>query len=230
MVDIHTHILPTVDDGSPDLETSLSLIEDAVKIGVMDLFLTPHYMRLRDYRSPASENRVIFSDLERAIHEKDLPIRLHLGTEIYYTIDTIQDLRNQTVIPLGKSKLVLLEFSTGDDHEDIGEAIHNIRSLGFVPILAHMERYHYATDADWAIAKKMGALIQVNAASVMGMPRHSYQNQVLRMIKKGMVDFVASDLHRVRSNRLKDAYVLIKKKFGENVADHLFKNPLPLQG
>jgi protein-tyrosine phosphatase len=228
MIDIHTHILPSVDDGAPNLETSLSLIEASVHIGVTDLFLTPHYMRKRGYLSSAMNNQEVFVQLVKTVEEKAWPITLHLGTEIYYTIDTIQDLRNKIVLPLGKSKLVLLEFSTEEDHEDLGEAIHNILALGYIPVIAHMERYPYASENDWGIIKKMGALIQVNAASLLGNPNRSFAKKCIKMIKKGHVDFIASDIHQFRSNHMKDAYVLVNKKFGPAMADRLFNNKTPL--
>jgi protein-tyrosine phosphatase len=228
MIDIHTHILPQVDDGSPNLETSIFMIEEAVKSGVTDLFCTPHFYRLKNYRSSFSHNQAVFNELQTVVQAKGYPIRLYLGSEIFYTIETIQDLRDKTVIPLGQSKLVLLEFSTGDDHEDLGEAIHNVRSLGFIPVMAHMERYRYAGDKDWAIVKKMGALIQVNAASVLGIPNRSYQKKVLKMIKQGLVDFVASDIHQFRSNHLLEASLMIQKKFGFSMVEQLFHNERPL--
>jgi len=228
MIDIHTHILPSVDDGAPNLETSLSLIEASVHIGVTDLFLTPHYMRKRGYLSPAMNNETIFMQLVKIVEEKGWPITLHLGTEIYYTIDTIQDLRDKIVLPLGKSKLVLVEFSTGEDHEDLGEAIHNILSLGYIPVIAHMERYPYASEDDWRIIKKMGALIQVNAASLLGIPNRSFAKKCLKMIKKGYVDFIASDIHQFRSNHMKDAYALVNRRFGPAIAERLFNNKTPI--
>ncbi|MBU1144334.1 MAG: hypothetical protein KJ971_00570 [Firmicutes bacterium] len=228
MIDIHTHILPYIDDGSKDLESSINLIKESVNFGVTDLFLTPHYMKTRDYLSTYEQNREVFLKLKEIVNELSIPIQLHLGNEIYYTIESIKNLRDKTVIPLGKTKMVLIEFSTIEE-EDIAEAIHNIKALGYCPIIAHAERYSYLKSlSDYEIIKKMGGLIQINAGSVIGQSGLTIKKFIHKLIKNNLIDFVASDIHTFRKNYLKEAYDYVQKKYGTIVAEKLFNNRIML--
>jgi len=225
MIDIHSHALPFVDDGARDFASSLEMISESVSLGVTDLFLTPHYYQNRNYLSQAETNKEIFAKLMETVRENGLKINLHLGNEIFYTIGSLEDLRKKCVIPLGDSNKVLIEFSLDDDHEDLAEAIHNITSLGFVPVIAHPERYPYLTAKhDFEIIRKMGALIQVNAGSVVGRSGRDWQKMTLMMIKHGYADFVASDIHVFRTNLMLEAFQFVKKKFGAETAEKLFNN------
>jgi protein-tyrosine phosphatase len=224
MIDIHSHVLPFVDDGSPDTESSMKLLDECVKAGVTDLFLTPHYMKLRNFLSEYAQNLEKFEAFCIRVREAEIPIRLYLGNEIYYTISTVKDLKAKKVIPLGNSDKVLLEFSLSQEDEDIAEAIHNLRALGWIPVIAHPERYPYLKLSDFPIIKKMGALIQVNASSLLGKHGAEIEKRAFRLIKDGYADFVASDLHVFRPNGMKEAYRIIEKKFGKETAIRLFEN------
>lgn len=224
MIDVHAHVLPFVDDGSPDIESSVKLIIEAAEAGVTDLFATPHYMKIRNYLSSFENNQNVFEQMKRELKNRNIPIRLHLGNEIYYTIHTMQDLKNHTVIPLGDSKKVLLEFSMIEEEEDISEAIHNMNALGYQAIIAHPERYPYLKWQDYEVIKKMKALIQINASSIIGKYGVQIQKLVWKLIKERYVDFVASDIHKSRTNHLKEAYLLVQKKFGKEIADSIFAN------
>jgi len=229
VIDIHTHILPFVDDGSEDLETSLKLLQEEIKFGVTDVFLTPHYMKSRNYLSSHEENLKVFELFKTEVEKRQMPIHLHLGNEIYYNFSSIDKLRNHTVIPLGKSKMVLIEFATEEEEEDFAESIHNMTSMGYTPIIAHIERYQYIKDFnDYKIMKKMGALIQVNAASVIGARGAQLKKTALKLIKAGLVDFISSDIHAFRTNYMLDAYLYVQKKFGKATAEHLFHNSIIL--
>jgi len=225
MIDIHAHVLPFVDDGSPDVASSLKLIEESISAGVTDLFLTPHYMKIRNYLSDHAHNLGIFEDFSRAVEEAGFPIRLHLGTEIYYTVSTPKDLRSKTVVPLGKSNKVLLEFSLSVEDEDIGEAIHNMKSMGYIPIIAHPERYRYLRWGDFEIIKRMGGMIQINASSIIGYNGAEIEKTAIKLIKTGLADFVASDIHVFRPNHLSQAYRVVEKKCGKAEAERIFANP-----
>lgn len=228
MIDIHTHVLPFVDDGSPDIASSLKLIEESVQAGVTDLFLTPHYMKIRNYLSEHDHNRSVFETFSDAVRAAGYPIRLHLGNEIYYTISTVKDLRAKKVVPLGNSNKVLLEFSMSVEDEDIAEAIHNMKAIGFDPIIAHPERYRYLKWSDYEIIRKMGGLIQINASSIIGYNGSDIEKTAFRLIKAGWVDFVGSDIHVFRPNHMAQAFRLVEKKFGAEMANHIFHNSILL--
>lgn len=224
MIDIHTHILPYIDDGSKTMDASLSMLHKEEELGVTDIFLTPHYMKSRNYMSGAQDNQVVYQQLVEEAQKAGIKIRLHLGNEIYYRLESVSDLRNKLVLPLGNTKKVLLEFHPTQEDEDIAEAIHNMKSLGYTPIIAHIERYDYLKMTDYPIIRKMGALIQVNAGSLMGVLGDKAKKLALKLIKMDLVDFIASDIHDLRVNYMMEAYHLVEKKFSKELADKLFHN------
>ncbi len=225
MIDIHTHILPYVDDGSSSINKSIELIKYEINQGVTDIFVTPHYFLLRGYVSMYEDNKKIFEDLTREVKKQKLNINLHLGNEIYYTQDTLQYLKEKRVIPLGYSKYVLIEFSLYNDTGDIPEAINCLTAIGYIPIIAHPERYKYLTNIiDYKMMKRMGALIQINVGAILGEYGNKVKKGVFKLIEENIVDFVASDIHDFRKNGLKKGYEIIKKKFTQTIADKLFNN------
>ncbi|MFH0993380.1 MAG: CpsB/CapC family capsule biosynthesis tyrosine phosphatase [bacterium] len=225
MIDIHSHVLPFIDDGSPDMESSLALLREAELQGVKDLFLTPHYYPARGYFSTRSENQEVYANLKKACSEAGIGITMHLGNEIYYSIETIRDLREKIVAPMGNSKMVLLEFSMNKEEEDITEAIHNIRAIGYQPIIAHPERYPYLDKShDFEVIRKMGGLIQLNAASIVGKYGGAIQKTAFSLLKLGWIDFIASDIHSFRKNQIREAYELVARKIDPETAERVFNN------
>ncbi|MBN2876442.1 MAG: exopolysaccharide biosynthesis protein [Bacilli bacterium] len=225
MIDIHTHILPYVDDGSSDLETSIKLIEYEISQGVTDIFVTPHYYRFRNYLSPHKENLKIFEELLEETKKRELNIALHLGNEIYWDESSLSKLANGTAVSLGGSKHVLIEFSMFRDQGNIPDAINDLTATGYIPIIAHPERYPYITNTDdYRKMRKMGAKIQVNAGAIIGDYGKKVKKFVLNLIKQNLVDFVASDIHDFRIKGLAEAYQIVEQKFSRETADSLFTN------
>ena len=225
MIDIHTHILPRVDDGSPDLETSIEIIKSEINQGVTDIFVTPHYILRRGYLSPYEENLVIFNELIAEVKKQRLNVNLYLGTEVYYNEKTLKDLANNLVRPLGDSKYLLVEFSLYKETEDIPEAINNLIAKGYIPIIAHPERYPYLTSVEaYKYFRRMGARIQINANSIIGDNGRKIRKFVFGLINDNLVDFVASDVHSFRASKLLEAYNIIKNKFSDEIANKLFNN------
>lgn len=225
MIDIHTHILPFVDDGSKDMETSIDLIKFEISQGVTDIFVTPHYISYRNYLSPVKENAILFNELVLETKKQCLDINLYLGTEIYYDALTMKHLKDQVVKPLGETNYVLIEFSLYQENEDIAEAINNLVAKGYVPVIAHPERYPYIKKIDdYECMRRMGAKIQINASAVLGKYGKKIKKLVLNLIKNDLVDFVASDIHAFRIVGLKKAYAIVENSFSKEKAESIFNN------
>lgn len=216
MIDIHTHIIPEVDDGSRNLETSLSMLVEAENQGIQAVICTPHYRK--PYNKTPAVIREKFEELKAAAAEKGINVKLFLGQEIYCKAGEYKSLiKSGEVLTMNGGKFVLLEFDF-DNYIDIADVVYEVKAMGFIPIVAHIERYSYMTDEEVYEIKKVGGLIQVNADSVIGGGGRAMKKTVKKLFREGFVDFVASDVHSGRDNNFKKAYEYVLKKYGEDAA------------
>lgn len=228
MIDVHTHIIPNVDDGSTSLEASINLIKQEIEYGVTDIICTPHYRRHMFETSAESVNLSFFNLLEE-VKNQNLNINLYLGQEIYCrSIDgferTLKMLEEKSVLTFGNSKYILLEFSYTRDI-DISEIIYMAKKRGYLPIVAHIERYEYIDSIEKVEEIiSAGAMIQVNASSVIGKDGGKRKKFVNKLIASGMIDFVGSDIHESRKNYLKIAYDYVSKKISKDIANVIFND------
>jgi len=220
MIDIHAHILPGVDDGSPSVEASLAMLKEVASQGVTDMICTPHF---REHFTCLPERlKEVFEEFKAEVKKQNIPVNLYLGQEIY-AVDSVKKLIQEgKVLRLNNTEFVLLEFSTVNK-TDIVETVYELRNAGFTPIVAHIERYRYLTMDDIYELKNEGGYIQVNASSLVGEGKRNYGKIVRKLFKEGCVDFVASDVHCGRKVCLKQAYDYVLKKFGEDAAEVVFK-------
>ena len=229
MIDIHTHLLPFVDDGVRDYDEAIQIIIDLLQQGVDHIYVTPHYYKMRNYLSTCEENELLFSELKQKVNQRNIDINLYLANEIKYTRETLKDIENKVVKPLLKN-IYLVEFSVDISVYDITEAIHNMVAKGYTPIIAHIERYVQLSKLeDVLVLRKIGALVQVNATSVLGGQGSSIKKWIKKLIKNNYIDFIASDSHRVHPHLMKDAYLYIEKKYSKDIAEKLFNNQIIMQ-
>ncbi len=218
MIDIHTHVLPFVDDGSESLSNSLEMVKTASKNGVTDIFLTPH----RSERTKTPEEVLeVFNNFKKEVEKLDIPINLYLGNEVFYSVNTIERIKENWCLTMNGSKFVLVEFSLNHP-VDVEEAAYKIVRAGYVPIIAHVERYNYLTPESYHELKNMGALLQVNAEAIVGKQKRKSQKIVKYLFKEQLVDFVASDIHDSRPNLMQEAFKVVRKKYGEFAAQVVF--------
>ena len=219
MIDMHTHVLPLVDDGSSSVEKSLDMLRFMVENGVTDVVLTPHYRG--KYNKTAKELKGIFNDFKKRVKDTGINVNLYLGQEIFCTEDLSTLLENNEVQTINDGKYVLLECPY-QESVDIEEIVYDMKASGFIPIIAHVERYGYVSYDDVVAIKSLGALIQVNATACLGnAPKYAIK-RARKLLKAKLVDFIASDMHENRKSNLNDAYKKISKKYGEDYANALF--------
>ncbi len=217
MIDIHSHILNSVDDGSRNLEQSLAMLKEEENQGVTDVVLTPHYRA--DYLPKSGDIRLKFAELKEYAKKNGINVKLHLGQEIFVFEGIANALEDGKVLSVNGGKYVLVEFSTKHVN-DIPETVYMLVKNGFIPIVAHIGRYFYADTETAREVKDIGGLIQINASSLCG--SCAYKRKALALIRAGLVDFVASDVHHNRKNYMLKAYKKVEKKFGKATADKLF--------
>ena len=226
MIDIHTHVLPNVDDGSESYSQSLEMVKVASEQGVTDLILTPHLRG--DYRLTKEDLTTLYEKFCAKVKEDGVDINLYLGQEIFIEKDFKKYFLENPILTINGSKFVLVEFDYNKD-VDIAEVVYDLTLLNFIHIIAHFERYSYADISVAHEIKSLGGYIQINADSLVGKNKKAYFKKVKKLFKEGLVDFVASDVHYFRENNLKKAFDFVAKKFGADVADLVFnKNALQI--
>ncbi len=222
MVDVHSHILPFVDDGSDSVEKSIEIVKKFASDGVTKILLTPHYKK-GIYQVGVEELKRKFEDFKSQVKDSGIGVELYLGQEVFCDSKIFSILKNNEVYTLNGTNYLLIEFDYFN-YTDILDYAYNIKMLGYIPIIAHIERYGYL-DVDTLIGlRELGALIQVNASSVVGDYGKKFQKKVFATIKSGLVDLVASDVHYGREVSLLSAYKVVSKKFGKKTAEDLFVN------
>ena len=211
MIDIHTHIIPGVDDGSPNLETSIEMIKHEISIGVDSIICTPHHIYHR-YEKSVEEIKSNFLLLKEAVEKENLPIKLYLGQEICYSHreDIIKMLQEGKLLTLNNTNRVLLEFHFTREPEDLLDIIYSFSIHGYEVIIAHVERYEWMTLDKVIALKGEGALIQINSNSYLGLTTWKEKRFTKLLLKKGLVNYVASDTHSFRPSTLDKSFKKIK--------------------
>ncbi len=228
IIDIHTHILPNVDDGSDSLEKSIEHLSKISDNGVEKIFLTPHYM-LGKYANKKEEVVKQFELLKEEVSKNSLNIELILGAEVYCD-DTLLEQVKEERLTLGSSNYVLFETSLNDISDNSKSFIYELQMNRFRPILAHPERYSYVHVHPHIVKEFIDrdVLVQVNASSLLGYHGKKVKEISWRLLYKGYAHFVASDDHCRHSDYiLKKAYYKVADKIDEITANLLFyENPI----
>lgn len=213
MVDIHTHIIPFVDDGSKSLDDSINMIKQEIDNGVDTICCTPHHIYQR-YMCSVDKIKENFNLLKEKVEELKLPVRLLLGQEIYYThrVDIIKMLQNGELLTMNNTNKVLLEFSFVREPEDLYDILYNFSIKGYKVIVAHVERYEWITIDKVKSMKAEGAIIQINSGSIVGKTTSKEKRLTKKLLKLGLVDVVASDIHSFRSSTMELALNKVKDK------------------
>lgn len=199
ILDMHSHILPGVDDGSDSMETTIAMLKNAENDGTDCIIATPHYCY--NYYTPEHDEILkISEELYRKMEKSNLNIKVLIGNEIYldkYALDTY---KNHIVSTLGDTSYILLElpFDTYPDYAP--DLIYEFQILGLTPVIAHPERYRYVAE-DTAVLNdfiKEGCLFQCNTSSIEGKSGNSDLKTAEKLLKSGIVNFLGSDAHSCR--------------------------------
>ena len=142
MIDIHSHLIPGVDDGSQSIEESLALLKQAEEDGITELITTPHFIKNGEYRIRASELVKRFNELKQAYQGS---IKLHLGNELYIHPDLPELLEQGEILTLGESDYILIEFPFNSYKDEYDEILYEL-SLKYRIVIAHPERYRYVQE------------------------------------------------------------------------------------
>ncbi len=195
MFDMHTHILPEVDDGAKTLDVALDMLKQQHKQGVTKIVLTPHVQNKVQKKS-SSEYLERFNQFNEIAKKAYPSIKLFLGAEVMY--DQFKHPDYDKFIFRGfNKKYLLIEFSV-EMETPIVEVLYNLVSKGYTPIVAHIERYAYLSLDDVRQIRKDGSLIQVNSGGILGTDGKVFKRLAHLYLKENLVDFIASDCHNAQ--------------------------------
>lgn len=193
VTDWHSHILPGVDDGVATVEDSVRILSEYEKMGFKRVWLTPHIMEDIPNSTEFLQSR--FSDLKNHYTGN---IELRLAAENMLDNLFLERLKADDLLPVGeKKKMLLVETSYFNPPLELHETLELIKGKGYRPLLAHPERYNYIDSLrDYERLKEGGAFFQLNILSLSGCYGKSAKEKSLIILKKGLYDFIGSDIHR----------------------------------
>ncbi len=220
-IDVHCHILPGLDDGAVDMDETISMLQMALSEGISDIIATPHYRTERFMTSPEKTLEKICL-VQMSAESHGIPIKLYPGSEIYWFEGMPALLKQKTLCTLADSDFVLVEFSPSVMFRTIQNALDEIRSEGFRPILAHTERYECLGGKKEGVSllHGMGAGIQINASAVTGRDGAPMKRFVHRLLEENLVDYIGTDAHgrMHRKPELVRCREILIKKYGSEYA------------
>ncbi len=230
IIDIHNHILYGVDDGANSLSKSLKMLDLEYQQGVRDVIMTPHYVW---GECMPKEDRVKrhFDEIKKEIEKSHPDMNLYLGCEILAFEDIAEYLLEDRIRTMANSNYVLVEFNPTSTFSQMERNIRDILNAGFMPIIAHCERYAALRKRFGRIRKdlimylvEMGCYLQVNVESVLNKNRKF----VDELIKMEVLHFIASDAHSInhRGVHWDKCVESLKKKYPEYILNIILnENP-----
>ena len=227
MVDIHTHILPGIDDGARDIGDTLEMARIAVESGTTHMVATPHCnIPGRNSNYFGQEYKEAFFKAKNAIKAEGIPLKLYPGMEVYMTEEVPDLMAEGKIMPINGSHYVLVEFGFDEDPEFADRMLKRVRRMRVIPLIAHVERYYFVQDYPEIIArwKKIGYAIQCNKGSFQGKFGKAERRTAHELLDKQLVSVIASDAHRpnVRTPRLDDAYEELALDYPIEYLDRVF--------
>lgn len=230
MIDIHSHILPMVDDGAASVEMALELVAMAYENGTDAIVLTPHFADAYGFENPYEKIKYLFEDFQYIVKQEKIPIQLYLGSEyLFSSFENFLRHRND-ITTLNHSKYLLTEFFFDVSSDFVFDAVSLILETGHIPIIAHPERFECLQE-DFEMIEKLiqaGALLQVNKGSLLGKYGTYARETALEIMDHHYYHFIGSDAHHplYRSSRLNEDFDLIQRLYGNEYANRLFyENP-----
>ncbi len=230
MIDIHCHLMPGIDDGSKDLKETIAMFENAYTSGVTDMILTPHYINGTKYNKDNETKSKLTEILREALRRADIDINISFGNEVYIDDKLPELIASGKVSTLADSRYVLVELPVGFVDKNAGYVFFRLRSNGYVPIIAHPERYHYIQKNPEMVMEyvKLGCLLQGNYMSLLGKYGKKAKKTLKTLLKNDVISMLASDIHHEHNDyhlpeAEKQVLKIVKKE--EELEKLFIKNP-----
>lgn len=227
MIDIHTHILPGIDDGAANVEDALSMARAASREGITSIIATPHHAN-GTYINSAHDVRRYVGELNRYLGDCGVPVHIAAGQEIRIHDDMLDAMHRQELLSLADSRYMLLEMPSSRIPKGMADLIHELVIMDLVPVIAHPERNAEVAQHPERLEEliELGACGQVTSHSLLGGFGRRVEQTSWELLKTGCIGLISSDAHHVvrRGFRLGEAYSAVERTMGEQWTAYLKSN------
>ena len=215
MIDIHSHILPGIDDGSKSIEMTLDMIKRAEQEGIENIVATPHFRR-GCFDVTYNEVKELVSKINKLLESEGIDVKVHAGQEVYFSEKIIDDFEEGIIGTINDGKYMLLEFPMRRIPKEAADYMYELKLRGVTPIIAHPERYSEVTSNVEVLNQFIdeGCLFQLNAGSIRGDFGKDVKKTAEKLIKSGVYAFIGSDAHNNRGRNtgiLEESQEVFKK-------------------
>jgi protein-tyrosine phosphatase len=198
MIDIHSHILPGLDDGASTMETALAMARIAAEDGIKAMIATPHIFRDRIQETNLDLIRPAVDKFKAALQKQNIPLDIFAGAEVHISHNLFQIIgRHRQELVLNKGMYVLVEFPSTHVFAGVKDLFFDLMTESLIPIIAHPERNRVFRHNAHLLFEliEMGALVQINQGSLFGLYGESAKDAVRNFIEMRFVHFAATDCH-----------------------------------
>lgn len=213
MIDLHSHILPGIDDGAKNMEMTLDMLKIAAKDGTKKIVATPHFYR-GYYLNSYDDIVNLAKEVNNTAKENNIDIEVYPGQEVFLDKKVIEDYKQGVIKGIGNSKYMLIELPMDRMPKETFDILYELRIQGIVSVIAHPERYSYIASQPSKINEfiKEGCLFQINSGSIKGIFGKKIQKTAETLIKHRACNFIASDAHSIglRSPVIREALDTVK--------------------
>ncbi|MEC5423411.1 tyrosine protein phosphatase [Virgibacillus sp. C22-A2] len=228
MIDIHSHILPGIDDGAQSLQDSADMARAAVEDGIHTIIATPHHQNGK-YMNNKEDILEHTKELNNYLQDQNIPLLVLPGQETRLYGDMLSDLKNEELVTLAnRTNYLFVEFPSGHVPRYAKQMLFDIQVAGYKPIIVHPERNSELTEHPSMLYEfiRKGALAQVTAASIAGKFGKNIQKFSHKLLEANLAHFIASDAHNTTSRGfcMQDAYQEINKQHGNETSYVLIEN------
>lgn len=226
-IDLHCHLLPEIDDGSPDLATSMEMLRELAAMGFAEICATPHQRNGLFIPSALAINSAL-AEFQNEAKTYQTPVRMHLGAENYWDEVFVERLRGHTVPSYDGGRAFLFEVNPVMFPPRLEEALFEIRLGGQLPVMAHPERY-LSVQRDLGSAETLGkqAALVVDLEAISGTHNRAETKTARKLVEEGLADAVASDMHSPNTaGQIAGGIAWIRKHLGTTAVSQLLEeNP-----
>ncbi len=195
--DMHNHILYGIDDGANNIAQSVSILKKMEMLGYDEVIFTPHYIENTKFNANNEKKNYLINEIRNLLKEENINIKLYTGNEVFADINILELLKKEEIVTLNNSKYILIEFNRDREYIFYKGVVTELVNNGYVPIIAHPERYKFFENNDLLINEylDLGALFQGNIKSITGTYGEGSRALFIHFLKNKYYSFLSTDIH-----------------------------------